>query len=168
MTTEILSPSESMNILAVEDAERELAGEFRELSSDMTAHILLHLGGLKVNARIAELCQFPDAAGQTTKTKFWNESDHSGRIEILEDRIEILHLIRTEFSEALEDKTTRDTWFVHLQRTFPDKSLMTIFTDFQRENSLLQHKFQALINELRCIRIGGMNNFSGDDDDAFN
>ena len=167
MSTEILSPSESMWNIAVDDAERELAGEFRELSSDMTAHILLHLGGLKVNARIAELCQFPDTVRQKTKTHFWNESDHSGRIEILENRIEILRLIRNEFSEALEDKDTRDTWFIHLQRTFPDKSLMTIFTDFQRENSLLQHKFQALINDLRCIRIGAMNSFGGDEDDAF-
>lgn len=167
MTTEVLAPSELALSIAVEEDEKELVGEFRDLSLSFTEHIMMYLGGIKVDRRIVAACNYLGGDRGKTDTELWFEAEHEGRIKLLEERIQVMKLVRDAFDSALETELNRDTWLVHLNRMFPGKSLMTVVIDFQRENEYLRHKFQCLINDLRCIRIGAYNGFWSEHDPIY-
>ncbi|HJJ57864.1 MAG TPA: hypothetical protein O0X40_06760 [Methanocorpusculum sp.] len=167
MTTEVLAPSELALSIAVEEDEKELVGEFRELSLSFTEHILMYLGGVKVDRRIVAACNYLGGDRKKTDTELWYDAEHEGRVRLLEERIQVLKLVRSAFDLALETELGRDNWLVHLNRMFPGKSLMTIVIEFQRENESLRHRFQCLINDLRCIRIGAYSGFWSEDDPIY-
>ena len=170
MTTEVLAPSELALSIAVEEDEKELVGEFRELSKDFNEHILMHLGGRSVDSRIAEACNFPDPDRKDewkSCSELWAEAGHDGRILLLEEHIQVLKLVRDAFNSTLDAEPGRIDWLVHLNRMFPGKPLAAVITDFQRENEYLRHKFQCLINDLRCIRIGAFNGFWSEHDPLY-
>ena len=102
-----------------------------------------------------------------TDTELWYDAEHEGRVRLLEERIQVLKLVRSAFDLALETELGRDNWMVHLNRMFPGKSLMTIVIEFQRENESLRHRFQCMINDLRCIRIGAYSGFWSEDDPIY-
>ena len=167
MTTEVLAPSELALSIAVEEDEKELVGEFRELSLSSTEHILMYLGGVKVDRRIVAACNYLGGDRKKTDTELWYDAEHEGRVRLLEERIQVLKLVRSAFDLALETELNRDNWMVHLNRMFPGKSLMTIVIEFQRENESLRHRFQCMINDLRCIRIGAYSGFWSEDDPIY-
>ena len=167
MTTEVLAPSELALSIAVEEDEKELVGEFRELSLSFTEHILMYLGGVKVDRRIVAACNYLGGDRKKTDTELWYDAEHEGRVRLLEERIQVLKLVRSAFDLALETELGRDNWMVHLNRMFPGKSLMTIVIEFQRENESLRHRFQCMINDLRCIRIGAYSGFWSEDDPIY-
>ena len=167
MTTEVLAPSELALSIAVEEDEKELVGEFRDLSLSFTEHILMNLGGVKVDRRNVAACNYLGGDRKKTDTELWYDAEHEGRVRLLEERIQVLKLVRSAFDLALETELGRDNWMVHLNRMFPGKSLMTIVIEFQRENESLRHRFQCMINDLRCIRIGAYSGFWSEDDPIY-
>ena len=167
MTTQIFAPSELAFSIAVEEDERALASEFRDLSAELAEYVLRYIGGCKVSRQIAEICRFPEADDSKTGVKLWNETDHDGRIQLLEDRIGILHAVKDAFNEALEDKDSRDDFLFRLARPFPDRTLLSVICSFKLEYDLLLHKYTSLESDLRCIRIGAFNGFWSEHDPLY-